>query len=161
MRCLPNLDHWIRNFKRAILLLPSSEDACNFKYALHAAVMDYNQGIQWDDKLLSIDTIKTILINIGLYLQCYVDNHTDKIIKLVLPLMGCSVGGLVKIEVLECYRDFFQKDVEFDCEVIVYRYSQKDYELAKSFCNSNTMVSETYSLLFQNKHIFMMQNDQK
>ena len=42
----------------------SSGDASNFKYALHAVVMDYNQGVQRDDKLPSSNTINIILINI-------------------------------------------------------------------------------------------------
>ena len=50
-------------------------DASNFKYALHAAVMDYNQGVNGKDKLPSIDTINSILNNITSYLQSYSDNH--------------------------------------------------------------------------------------
>jgi hypothetical protein len=52
--------------------------------------------------------------------------------KLVLPLMGCGVGGLDKLQVIQLYKIFFGRDVDFECEVVVYGYSDEDYALIKS-----------------------------
>ena len=54
--------------------------------------------------------------------------------KLVLPLMGCGVGWLDATEVLKIYKAHFNKEVPFECEVVVYGYSIEDYEIAKSTC---------------------------
>ncbi len=125
-----------QKLQKGDVIATSSGEASNFKYALHAAVMDYNQGTQRKDRLPNMEDIKTILINTEPYLQWYSDHHPEEMITLALPLMGCGVGGLSKQKVLECYRDFFQKDVPFDCQVIIYGYSDEDYKLAKEmFCS--------------------------
>ena len=54
--------------------------------------------------------------------------------KLVLPLMGCGVGGLEKEAVVRVYKCFFEREVAFDCEVVVYGYSHEDHELIKLIC---------------------------
>ena len=110
----------------------SSGDASNFKYALHAAVMDYNQGVRDSNKLPTLDDIQTTLENIELYIIWYFNNHKDDTIKLVLPLLGCGVGGLDKYDVLETYKAYFKKSVVFDCEVVVYAYSDADYQKANA-----------------------------
>jgi len=79
--------------------------------------------------------------------------------KLVLPLMGCGVGGLNAKEVLGAYKSFFTKERSFDCEVVIYGHSTEDYELARSICMDTTEY--TYPLLFEKKHLFMMFNNKK
>ncbi len=148
-----------QKLQKGDVIATSSGDASNFKYALHAAVMDYNQGINSKDKLPTIDTITLILNNIESYLQWYSDNHKDETIKLVLPLMGCGVGGLNSKEVLETYKSFFEKESSFDCEVVIYGHSTEDYALARSICLDTTEY--TYPLLFEKKHLFMILNDKK
>jgi len=138
------------------VIATSSSDANNFKYALHAAVMDYNQGINSRDKLPVINDIQTILRNVEPYLQWYADNHKDETVKLVLPLMGCGVGGLNKKEVLEAYKDYFKKNISFKCSVVIYAYSNEDYLLARDL-----FKKYTYPLLFEKKHLFLVLNDQK
>ncbi len=113
----------------------SSCDATNFTYALHTAIMDYNQGVRGSDKLPTLSDITTVLTNIEYYLQWYADNHTLPL-KLVLPLMGCGVGGLVPKDVLDIYHTFFQRDVPYTCEVIIYAYNAEHYKLAKSICTN-------------------------
>ena len=113
------------------VIATSSGQAINFKYALHASVMDYNNGIRGIDKLPTIDTINKILQNIEPYLQWYTNNHSNESIKLVLPLMGCGVGGLDVKEVLDVYKSFFLKDIPYSCEVVFYGYSPEHYTLAK------------------------------
>ena len=107
----------------------SSGNATNFKYALHVAVMDYNQGVRGNDKLPTLEDIETALINIESYLEWYTKEKSIENIKLVLPLMGCGVGGLDKIDVIKFYKSFFLRDVEFECDVIVYGYNIEDYKL--------------------------------
>jgi len=76
------------------VIATSSGQSINLKYALHAAMIDYNDGIKGIDKLPTLDSIDTILQNIEPYLKWYVDNHNNEPSKLVLPLMGYRVGGL-------------------------------------------------------------------
>lgn len=108
----------------------SSGEAGNFRYALHAAVMNYDPGVRQRDKYPTLETIRTILENIEAYLSWYAAHHSPQM-KLVLPLLGCGVGGLDKREVLELYRAFFMRDVEYECEVVVYGYSAEDYRLIR------------------------------
>ncbi len=109
----------------------SSGDALNFKYALHAAVMNYNIGINRKDKTPTLDVIQRSLINIEGYLEWYADKNNNKSMKLVLPLMGCGVGGLDKVDVTKLYHDFFMKEISFECMVVIYGYTQEDYELIR------------------------------
>ena len=109
----------------------SSGEATNFRYALHAAVMNYDPGVRQRDKFPTLETIHMILENIEAYLSWYAAHHSPQM-KLVLPLLGCGVGGLDKREVLELYRSFFTRDVAYACEVVVYGYSAEDYRLIRN-----------------------------
>ena len=105
----------------------SSVNATNFTYALHAAIMDYNQGTKEKNKYPTLDDIRLTLENIEPYLEWYAQNNTAPM-KLVLPLLGCGVGRLNIFEVFNSYKEFFSKTVPFDCRVIVYGYSPIEYE---------------------------------
>jgi O-acetyl-ADP-ribose deacetylase (regulator of RNase III) len=115
--------------KKGDVVATSSAKANNFKYALHVAVMDYNQGVRGDDKLPTLQDIKNSLINIKLYLEWYIDKSNSKNMKLVLPLMGCGVGGLDKADVINLYKKHFENNINFDCKVVVYGFSKDDYEM--------------------------------
>ena len=110
-----------RVFHQGDLLLTSSGEAENFRYAIHVAVMDYNQGIQGKKQLPTVEINKKSLHNIEKYLLIYAKEES-KAVTLVLPLMGCGVGGLVKESVIELYKDFFSREIDFDCSVIIYGY---------------------------------------
>jgi len=112
----------------------SSADATSFKYALHTCVMDYNQGIRGEDRYPNIRDIQAILENIECYLQWYAEHDPLKRIKLVLPLLGCGVGGLDAKDVLELYKSYFKKNIQFVCDVVIYAYSPEDYTLAQKIC---------------------------
>ena len=116
------------------VIATSSAEAKNFKYALHAAVMDYNRGVRGFDKLPTLEDIRRILENIEYYLKWYADNN-KKPIKLVLPLLGCGVGGLCKEEVIKIYRKFFLRKVSFQCNIVIYGYGIDDYLLLKRYFN--------------------------
>lgn len=111
----------------------STGKATNFQYALHAAVMNYNPGTRFKEKIPTLKTIKKILENIETYLLQYA-RENRQVIKLVLPLMGCGVGGLDKNDVIQEYKAFFERDVTFDCKVVVYGYDEEDYLLIRSIC---------------------------
>jgi len=122
--------------KKGDVIATSSAKANNFIYALHVAVMDYNQGVRGENKLPIIKDIENALLNIEAYLQWYQDKNTTKTMKLVLPLMGCGVGGLDKIEVINVYKRFFTKEVLLECEVVIYGYDVEDYTLIKNIIKS-------------------------
>lgn len=117
--------------KKGNVVCTSSAGATNFEYALHAAIMDYNQGVRGNDKLPTLKDIENTLINIELYVQWYYNEKSNKTIKLVLPLLGCGVGGLNKLDVVAVYKSFFLKEVQFDSEVVFYGYNNEDYKIIK------------------------------
>ena len=110
----------------------SSGDALNFKYALHAAIMNYNIDTRGTDKVPTLDVIQRSLMNIEEYLEWYANKNINEPMKLVLPLMGCGVGGLDKGDVIELYHEFFIREVSFNCKVVIYGYTQEDYVLLHS-----------------------------
>lgn len=113
--------------KKGDIVATSSGSATNFKYALHVAVMDYNQGVRGDDKLPSLENIQRALFNIEDYLKSYVKERGGENTKLILPLLGCGVGGLHKVEVIQLYKKFFFRAVRFQCEVVIYGYNKEDF----------------------------------
>ncbi len=115
--------------KKGDVVATSSANANNFKYALHVAVMDYNKRVRGDHRRPFLQDIKNALINIESYLQWYADKKSSEGIKLVLPLMGCGVGGLDKVDVLNLYKKQFDNNIDFKCEVVVYGYDENDYQL--------------------------------
>jgi len=117
--------------EQGTVFVTSSGEATNFKYALHASVMNYNLGSQYTEKLPTLQVIHDILENIEGHLNWYTQDSKE-IIKLVLPLMGCGVGGLDKETVINKYKSFFDREVAFNCEVVIYGYLKEDYELIKS-----------------------------
>jgi len=115
--------------KKGDVVATSPGSANNFEYALHVAILDYNQGVRGNDKLPILEDIESALTNIESYLKGYSKEKGSENIKLVLPLMGCGVGGLDKSDVIELYKKFFKREVAFKCTVVVYGYSIEDYEL--------------------------------
>ena len=80
-----------KNIHKSDAVLTPPGRAKNFVYAIHVAVMDYSgQG----DVYPSSDTVQKALENIEWVMREHTDVSAD--IKLVLPLMGCGVGGLDK-----------------------------------------------------------------
>ena len=52
--------------------------------------------------------------------------------QLVLPMMGCGVGGLKIEDVAKLYRDFFSKKVDYECEVIVYNLDEHNHKIVNN-----------------------------
>ena len=125
------LDAIEQALRKGDIVATSSANANNFTYALHAAIIDYNNGAKEYNKYPALCDIEIALENIEPYLQWYAKEY-NRPIKLVLPLLGCGTGGLDICKVSNIYKSFFSKDVPFDCDVVIYGYSKKDYELIKS-----------------------------
>ena len=96
-------------------------------------------GAFFAEKMPTLQTIYDILENIEGYLDWYA-GKSKKPMKLVLPLMGCGVGALEKEAVVKAYKIFFERLVTFDCEVVVYGYTNDDYTLIKSICYKQTHI---------------------
>lgn len=112
------------------VVMTSSGEANNFIYSLHAVIMDYKKG---GSQFPTIENIEEVLNNIELYMDWYIENHNSNTIKLVLPLLGCGVGGLDKQDVLRCYNSHFYKKRAYDCQVVIYGYNYEDYRLIQQF----------------------------
>jgi len=121
------------------VVITSSANAKNFKYALHAVTMNYNQGVRGRDKSPTLEDIKKALINIESYLKAYSEEPSCEHIKLVLPLMGCGVGGLDQVDIIELYKNFFLRDISFECEVVIYGYNIKDFKLIYKIIKGNEL----------------------
>lgn len=111
------------------VLMTSSGKATNFLYALHVSVMDYNQGVRGKANFSTLKEIELGLQNLEPYLEWYVQENPNSTIKVVLPLLGGGVGGLNKVEIMKSYKAFFSKEINFDCEVVIYGYGREDFEL--------------------------------
>ena len=83
----------------------------NYKTILHVGIMDYTK----ENEETSLDTIKTALKNIAKFLT---PNS-----KLLLPIMGIG-EKLDREEVVKIYKDFFNQDIEFNVEVVIYGYKE-------------------------------------
>ncbi|MEE8588449.1 MAG: macro domain-containing protein [Sulfurimonadaceae bacterium] len=126
-----SLENMQEPLRQGDVIATSPGAAVNFKYALHAAIMNYDADTNYDDSAPTLDVIKRSLENIEGYLVRY-DEKNSKPMKLVLALMGCGVGNLNKEDVIQLYKAFFEREVSFTCEVVVYGHSRGDYELIKS-----------------------------
>ena len=108
----------------------SSGRATNFRYALHAAIMNYHLRMRDPARNPTLETIENTLKNIEAIVLSYRPQENETI-KLVLPLMGCGVGGLDKADVIGLYREFFSRKIDVACTVVIYGYSGEDYALLK------------------------------
>ena len=103
----------------------------NFRYILHAAVMNYTKKVT--SKNPTSKTIIDILNNIDAYLEWFIKQHQISKVSLALPLLGCGVGRLKKEVVLQLYKEHFSKNFTYTCNVEIYGYSKEDFELIKQF----------------------------
>jgi len=120
--CGAELQNEMKKFapvKQGSVVITSCPNNPNFKYALHAAVMDYSKP----NPSPTYDTVKTVLKNI----ETVIKPHNP--CKIVLPLIGTGVGGLEKEEVIKIYKEFFSRNVDFECEIVIYGHKQEDFNL--------------------------------
>ena len=125
----------IEDIKQGDVVATSAGESKKFAIALHVVVMNYDQGVKQLDSYPTLQTISHALQNIELYLQWYA-KHKSPTMKIVLPMIGCGVGRLPIQEVALMYKKFFAKDVEYDCEVIIYNLDAKNHEVVNAIlCN--------------------------
>ena len=99
----------------------SSGDATNFKYALHAAVINYNKSVSQASRKPSLKTIEAILLNAEPYLQWFSEKF-NKIPTVIFPYLGCGVGGLNRIEVQGLFEAFAQREIKFNAIIKLCKY---------------------------------------
>jgi hypothetical protein len=69
------------DFVQGDVVATSSGGASNFKYSLHIAVMNYNQGVKYNEKNPTTEIIEKVLQNIENYLLWYAKNKSNTINK--------------------------------------------------------------------------------
>ena len=87
-----------------------------FKYVIHAAVMDYRNGAKRVSP--DYDRIEMICKNIAKFLD-------NKKVKVIIPLLGTGVGGLDKIKVYKIMKKYFEK---LQAEVILVVHKKEDFD---------------------------------
>jgi len=94
------------------VIATSAGKATNFKYALHAAVMNYATGLRQHEKMPTLEVIEKILRNSLPYLDWFLHTyHKDPTV--AFPYLGCGVGGLEKQDVLQVFEQFVHHEIEF------------------------------------------------
>ncbi|MCX6076704.1 MAG: macro domain-containing protein [Campylobacterales bacterium] len=106
------------------VLLSSSGSAINFKYALHVAVMNYSDSSK--PPYPSYVQIQRALNSILNIVEERVKDEKILNPKLVIPLLGCGVGGLQKEKVFLLIKSVFQK-AKIDLDVIIYFHDKQDF----------------------------------
>jgi len=110
------------------VIVSNSGSADNFQYALHLAVMNYS-----DKNIEQKPTYKDIelgLTNIIKIIQDKIISEHIKTPKLVIPLVGCGVGGLDKKKVFTMIANRFS-NVDFELTTVIYLYDSEDYKWIK------------------------------
>ena len=87
-----------------------------FKYVIHAAVMDYRDNA----KRISPD-----LKRIEIICNKIASLFKDEKVKIITPLLGTGVGGLDKKEVYKIMKNYFSN---IEADVILVVHNKKDYE---------------------------------
>jgi len=107
--------------KQGDVVATSSGDAMNFKYALHAAVINYDKGVNQSESKPTLQTIETIFLNTEPYLKWFSEKFGKKS-TVVFPYLGCGVGGLDKADVLNLFVNFSHIETPIDAEIKICDY---------------------------------------
>jgi len=102
--------------KQGDVVATSSGDVTNFKYALHAAVMNYDKGVSQAESKPTLQTIKSILLNTEPYLKWFSEKFGEKS-TIVFPYLGCGAGGLNKVEIRDLFETFSHRETPFDASI--------------------------------------------
>jgi len=161
--CGVELQHLMNNARSKIMrdghvinqgdvIATSSAQAKNFKYALHAAVIKYGQGVKRLERKPSLETIECILCNTIPYLEWY-SNKVNETIVIIFPYLGCGVGGLNKSDVLSVFEEFSSLNIKFDCIIKLCDFKQTQQVKPKhqeglSLCSSLSTIASLSNLSF-------------
>ncbi len=107
------------------VIISDAGSAKNFTYALHAAVMNYS-----DASRPGAPTYETVAAALDRILEIVEEKIITEEVHspiVVLPLLGCGVGGLEKERVFEMIRDRFQSAF-LDMKVYICFHKKQEYE---------------------------------
>ncbi len=110
--------------KQADVVLSSPGSAINFKYSLHIAVMNYSDNTQVPYP--TYIQMQNGLKNVMEIVEDKVKSEKIQNPKIVIPLLGCGVGGLKKEKVFLMIKSMFKKS-KIDLDVVIYLHNKKDY----------------------------------
>ena len=130
------LKHKAGTLKQGDLILSGPGTATNFLYALHVAVMNYSDSSQ--SPMPSYEHISIALQKMIEILKEKIEAEQIKDPKLVIPLLGCGVGGLEKKKVFLMIQESFLK-ADLDMEVVVFVHSQEDYRIFKELTHKKPL----------------------
>jgi O-acetyl-ADP-ribose deacetylase len=115
------------------VIISNSGSASNFKYALHVAVMNYTDNTK--DKKPTYEHIETAIGNIKELVIDISKRDSIDIPKLVIPLLGCGVGGLDKAKVFKIICHGLH-NIGIELNLIIYINDPKDYDWIMEYVGS-------------------------
>jgi O-acetyl-ADP-ribose deacetylase (regulator of RNase III) len=118
-------------FYQGDVVITTAKASKNFSYILHTCIMDYNS---FNRQKPSLKIIQAALYNIEEYLKLFWQKY-NRNIKIAIPLLGCGIGGLNPKDVIKVYKEFFQREVPFEAEIIIYGYGKSNFEILKKTFN--------------------------
>ena len=121
---LYDIKNSIGDIEQGDVIISSSGTATNFVYALHIAVMNYSNVSE--SKRPTYMQIQHALSSIISIIKDKVKSEDIQNPSVVIPLLGCGVGGLKKEKVFMMIKSIFQK-VDFDLSLIIYFHNKKEY----------------------------------
>ena len=114
----------IGEIEQGDVVISGSGSATNFEYALHVAVMNYSDSSKSPyPSYMQIQKALNSMLNI---IQEKVQSENIQNPKVVIPLLGCGVGGLKKEKVFLMIKSIFKK-ATFDLDVVIYFHNKKDF----------------------------------
>jgi len=118
--------------KKGDVVPTKSGEASNFKHALHAVTVDTEKSVYTHQARSDLADIEKALINIEKIIIEYAALFAKESVTLVLPLLGCGVGGLNKQEVIVLYRTFFSRlkgASTINCHCLIYAHNKDDLNI--------------------------------
>ncbi|MBU0721004.1 macro domain-containing protein [bacterium] len=106
------------------VVLSGPGSASNFQYALHVAVMNYSDTAQ--SQYPTYMQIQNALHNIVSIAETKIREEKIENARVVMPLLGCGVGGLKKEKVFLMIKSIFKKS-KVDFDLILCFHNKKDY----------------------------------
>ncbi|WP_373035963.1 macro domain-containing protein [Sulfurimonas sp.] len=114
----------VGNIAQGDVVISGPGSATNFRYALHVAVMNYSDNSKpANPTYMQIQNALESMLSI---IKSKVQNESIQNPSVVIPLLGCGVGGLKKEKVFLMIKSIFQK-ADFDLDTIICFHNKQDY----------------------------------
>ena len=101
----------------------TNDSSNNYEKIIHACIMNYSD--KSISKFPDLNDIEKVLFNIEDYL--IKNNLTDK--KIAIPMIGCGVGNLKIIDVINLYIKFFSRETSLNNKISIYIYDYDNFVL--------------------------------